>query len=67
MSIIYRASRNISFKFPGELISRALAVIFIIYMAMARKLGDDDFGKYSFLPIPLLSFLPYLSIWDLIP
>lgn len=46
MSLAPRAGRNISLKFLGEALSRALAVVFVFYAA--RKLGAEDFGRYSF-------------------
>ncbi|MEW6040898.1 MAG: flippase [Elusimicrobiota bacterium] len=46
MTILQRIKRNVSFKFIGEITSRILSVIFYIYVI--RKLGDNDFGVYSF-------------------
>jgi len=46
LSVLNRAKRNISFKGVGEFSSRLMAVIFYIYIT--RKLGNVEFGKYSF-------------------
>ena len=46
MSILARVTRNIVFKFSGEIFSRLLTFIFFIYVA--RMLGDAGLGEYSF-------------------
>jgi len=46
LRILERARKNISAKVVGEVVSRLLAVLCLIYIA--RKLGDADFGRYSF-------------------
>lgn len=47
MTIINRARKNIFFKFISEVVSRIFTLVFFIYLA--RKLGDSDFGIYSYL------------------
>jgi O-antigen/teichoic acid export membrane protein len=44
-SLVNRAKRNIFYKFLSEF-SRVLPALLFIYIA--RKLGDEDFGKLSF-------------------
>jgi len=46
MSLFLRATRNLSFKFIGEVLTRLLSFFFYIYLA--RILGDELFGRYSF-------------------
>lgn len=46
MSIINRAGRNIFFKTLAEILSRLIYLFFFVYMA--RKLGTNDFGLFSF-------------------
>jgi len=45
MSLIYRARKNIFFKFISEVLIRSLAFLFVI--VVARYLGDRDYGRYS--------------------
>jgi O-antigen/teichoic acid export membrane protein len=46
MGLLDRVSRNLFFKVLGEGCARLVFFLFIIYTA--RKLGDSDFGKYSY-------------------
>lgn len=46
MSIINRAARNIFFKALAEVLSRLIYLFFFVYMA--RKLGTNSFGLFSF-------------------
>jgi O-antigen/teichoic acid export membrane protein len=41
-----RASRNILFKALAEIVSRLIYLVFFVYLA--RKLGDNSFGLFSF-------------------
>lgn len=46
MSTLKRASKNIFFKAVAEIASRLIYLLFFIYMA--RRIGADDFGLFSF-------------------
>jgi len=46
MGLFFRASRNILFKAIAEIFSRAIYLLFFLYLA--RKLGDRAFGIFSF-------------------
>ncbi len=41
-----RAGRNISYKILAHVLPKALTFLFFAYAA--RKLGAEDFGKFSF-------------------
>lgn len=46
MSILQRAIKNIFYKTIGEILSRLIYLAFFVYMA--RKIGANDFGLFSF-------------------
>lgn len=46
MELGNRARKNVLLKFSGEVLSHPLSILFYIYIA--RKLGTENFGLYSF-------------------
>jgi len=59
MYLVKRIGRNITFKFIAEIISRFFTFIFFIFLA--RKLGDKEFGLYSYLQSFCMLFLIILD------
>jgi O-antigen/teichoic acid export membrane protein len=60
MELAIRTGKNLFYKAVGEILTRLLA--FLFFAIIARKLGQADFGKYSFaysltiLCVPVIDF-----------
>jgi len=57
MTVVQRIIKNASVLFFAQIITAIASIIFSVYLA--RKLGDIEFGKYSF----ALAFATYFSVF----